>query len=202
MVSRRHVIAGSAGALAAWSAPSVTALGHAAAAQASGPGPEIPVVTDGGILIAPPPDLSAGTPPLDSNTNTFVFVESGCTVLANPITVNRSSPGAFNGNSNEATQIPAGTKICSYFVHGDRLDNAGRLQGKVTFMTNTILGLIYETAEFNATAFLETPGTTYAYGAMEGNDFMTLDLTPGSNMVTWDMRFGGVTDQIRIITAC
>ena len=37
---------------------------------------------------------------------------------------------------------------------------------------------------------------------MEGNDNMTLDLTPNANTVTWDMRFGGVTDQIRIITAC
>lgn len=196
------MIAGSAGALAAWSAPSVTTLGHAAAAQASGPGPEIPIVSNGGILIDPPPDLSPGSLPLDSNTNTFVFVESGCTVLANSITVNRSSAGAFNGNSDQQTQIPAGTKVCSYYVHGDRLDNDGRLQGKATFMTNTILGLIYRSAEFNATSFLETPGTNYDYGPMEGGDFMTLDLTPGSNMVTWNMRFGGVTDQIRIITAC
>lgn len=123
-------------------------------------------------------------------------------MLANPITVNRSSPGLFNGNSNEATVIPAGTKICSYFVHGDRLNNNGRLTGAATFSTNTILGLIYESAQFNATSFLEVPGTNYAYDPAEGGDNMTLDLTPGSNTVTWDFLFGPVTDQIRIITSC
>ncbi len=202
MVSRRHVIAGSVGSLAIWSAPSVTTLGHAAVAQSSNPGPELPFVSDGGILIDPPDDLAIGNPDLDSNTNTFVFLESGCTVLDNPITVDRSTAGVFNGNSNQGTMIPAGTKICSYFVHGDRLDNNGRLTGSATFSTNTILGLIYETGTFNATSFLEAPGTTYAYGPMEGGDTMTLDLTPGANRVTWDMRFGPATDQIRIITAC
>ena len=87
-------------------------------------------------------------------------------------------------------------------MHGDRLDNNGRLTGAVTFSTNTVLGLIYEAGTFNATSFLETPGVNYVYGPMEGNDNMTLDLTPNANTVTWDMRFGGVTDQIRIITAC
>ena len=37
---------------------------------------------------------------------------------------------------------------------------------------------------------------------MEGNDLMTLDLTPGANTLTWTMTFGPVLDQIRVITAC
>ena len=202
MVSRRRMIAASAAGVAVWSAPSVTTLGHAAAAQSSSPGPEIPVVFNGGVLIDPPPDLTPNTAPLNNNSTTSVFIESGCTILTAPITVDRSTAGVFNGNSNQGTQIPAGTKICSYFVHGDRLDNNGRLTGAVTFSTNTVLGLIYEAGTFNATSFLETPGVNYVYGPMEGNDNMTLDLTPNANTVTWDMRFGGVTDQIRIITAC
>lgn len=204
MVSRRQMIASATGAtVAVWATPTVIGLGPVASAQVSGVGPEIPTLTMGALLLdPPPPDLSAGTPPLDSNTNTFLFLESGCTVLANPIMVNRSSPGAFNGNSNEGTVIPAGTKICSYYVHGDRLDNGGRLTGAATFSTNTILGLIYDQPNFNDTDFLAVPGTNYAYGAAEGGDFLTLDLTPGSNTVTWDFGFGPVTDQMRIITAC
>ena len=202
MVSRRHILAASAATAAVWSAPTVVALDRAAAAEASGAGPEIPVVENGGMFIDPPATLAIGTPGLDSDINTFVFLESGCTVLDAPITVDRSTAGVFNGNSNQNAMIPAGTKICSYFVHGDRLNNNGRLTGSAMFSTNTILGLIYETTTFNATSFLEAPGTTYQYGPMEGGDNMTLDLTPGANRVTWDMRFGPASDQIRIITAC
>ena len=201
MATRRHILTGSAGVVAVWATPTIVGFGPIAAAQASGPGPEIPSLTPGAVLAdPPPPDLSIGA--VESNTDTLVFLEAGCVILTAPIIVNRSSPGSFNGNSNENTTVPAGTKICSYFVHGDRLNLPGRLAGGATFSTNPILGLIYETAQFNATSFLEVPGVNYAYGPAEGNDFMTLDLTPGSNTVTWDLRFGGATDQIRIITAC
>jgi len=201
MVTRRHVLTGSAGAVAIWAAPTVVGLGPIAAAQASGPGAEIPTLIPGAVWAdPPPPDLSPGA--VESNTDTPVFLEADGYVLTTSIVVNRSSPGSFSGNSNENTTIPAGTTICSYFVHGDRLDIPGRLDGGLIFSTNTILGLIYETAQFTATDFLEVSGVTYDYGPAEGNDFMTLDLTPGANTVTWDMRFGGVTDQIRIITAC
>lgn len=201
MVGRRQVIAAGAGAAAVWATPTIVGLGPFAAAQASTPGPEIPGLIPGAVWFdPPPPDLSPGA--IESNTDTPVFLEAACVTLTAPIVVNRSSPGIFNGNSNENTTIPAGTKICSYFVHGDRLNPPGTLSGGVVFMTNIILGLIYENAQFNATSFLEVPGVNYSYGPAEGSDDMTLDLTPGSNTVTWNMRFGGVTDQIRIITAC
>lgn len=202
MVSRRQIIAASAASAAVWSAPSVVALDRVAAATPSGCAPEVPTVDSGAMLIAPPPELAPNSSSLDNNTTTFVFIESSCVVLDAPITVDRSTAGVFNGNSNQGATIPAGTKICSYIVHGDRLDNNGRLTGAAMFSINPILGLIYEMATFNATSFLEVPGTNYVYGPMEGSDNMTLDLTPGANRVTWDMRFGGVTDQIRIITAC
>lgn len=73
MVTRRRVLTTTVGATAAiWVAPTVTGLGPTAAAQASGVGPEIPVLNMGALLLdPPPPSLAAGTPPLDSNTNTW-----------------------------------------------------------------------------------------------------------------------------------
>ena len=201
MISRRKLVVSSAAATTVWIAPAVLSSGRIAAAEASGPGPEIPAPGPGTVLLdPPPPDLGIGV--VESNTETFVFLEAGPVVLNAPITVNRASAGAFDGSDNENAAIPAGTRICSYFVHGDRLNIPGRLIGSVQFSVTPILGMIYELAQFNATSFLEVPGTSYAYGAAEGNDFMTLDLTPGANVATWDMRFGGATDQIRIITAC
>ena len=186
-----------------WVAPSVVALDRVAAATPSDDSCEVPTVYNGGIWLDPPPtDLSIGGP-LDSNTNTFVFAETPAPVtLANDLLVDRTTAGSFNGNSNQNATIPAGTTICSYYVHGDRLDNNGNLTGALTFANSTIIGLIYEDTTFNASSFLRVPGTTYVNGPMESNDLMTLDLTPGANTLTWNMRFGPVLDQIRVITSC
>ncbi len=186
-----------------WVAPSVVALDRVAAATPSDDSCEIPTVYNGGVwLDPPPPDLSISGP-LDSNTNTFVFLETPTPVtLANDLTVDRTTAGSFNGNSNQNATIAAGTTICSYFVHGDRLDNNGTLTGAMTFADSTIIGLIYENTTFNASSFLQVPTTTYVNGPMESSDLMTLDLTPGANTLTWTMTFGPVLDQIRVITSC
>lgn len=50
------MIARTAGVTAAlWATPTVTGFGPIAAAQASGVGPEIPVLTMGAMLLDPPP---------------------------------------------------------------------------------------------------------------------------------------------------
>ena len=201
MATRRHLLASSAAVAAtAWVAPSVITLDRVAAAAVSGTA-EIPQLGPGAAWFDPaPPNLAVGA--VESDTETPVFLEVSCFELDAPIVVNRSTAGAFNGNSNQNTVIPAGTRIASYFAHGDKLTIPGRLTGSMTFTSQTILGLIYETAQFNATSFLEIPGTNYVYGGAEGGDNMTLALTPGANTVTWDLNFGPVTDQIRVITTC
>ena len=203
MTSRRQLIASSAAlATTAWVAPSVIALDRIAAASPSD-SCEIPEVFDGAVYLDPPPtDLSIGGP-LDSNDNTWVFMETTMPVtITADLTVDRTTAGNFNGNSNQNATIPAGTTICSYLVHGDRLDNSGQLTGGLRFANSTIIGLIYEDATFNASSFLQAPGTTYVNGPMEGGDLMSLDLTPGANTLTWEMTFGPVLDQIRVITTC
>ena len=199
MVSRRHVLAASAGTAAVWAAPTVVGFGPIAAAQASTPPPTPPFVFGGGYYLTDPPvDLAPGATDLESNTFTFVFLESACYLTTSPITANWSTDGAFDGNDDDGTVIPAGIKVCSWLVHGDRITN-GVLTGAATF-AQPVLGLIYENSEFAATTYLENPATNYEYGPMEGNDTGTFDSS--TNTVTWRMRFGGVTDQIRIITAC
>ena len=128
MSSRRSFLRAGAGvATATWLAPSVLSLDRVAAAAPSSIC-EVPSVADGAVWLDPsPPSTAEGQPVLDSNTNTFVWAEAGPFQLANDLTVNRVSAGTFDGGSNEAATIAAGTWICSYFVHGDRLDDNGFL---------------------------------------------------------------------------
>ncbi len=186
---------------AAWATPSVLALDRVAAASPSEEC-EIPALSNGAVLQDPAPASTAEGGPMDSNTNTFVWYETGPIELTAPLTVNRVTAGNFNGGSNEAVVIPAGTWICSFYAHGDRLDDAGALTGAMTFAKAEIVGLIYRNAELNASSFLEAPGTAYVYGPMETNDTMTMTLTPGAHTISWNMLFGPHLDQIRVITAC
>jgi hypothetical protein len=187
---------------AAWVAPSVLTFDRVAAATGSGTA-ELPTVSNGALLISAPPTIQEGTPTLDSNTNTFVFLETCNVVLTSNLIVNRVTAGSnFGGNSNENATIPIGTEVCSFYVHGDRLDDNGTLTGTMTFGSSTILGLIYRTTQLNNSSFLRAPGTTYFNAPMESSDKMWLDLTTGANSLRWRMRFGGALDGIRVITDC
>lgn len=202
MVNRRQLLSGGV-ALGAttWIAPSVLTLDRVAAATGSCVA-DTPTVSNGAVLISPPANMSEGTLPLDSNTNTYVWLETEAEILDNPLTVNRTTAGSFNGSSNQNATIPAGTEIASYLVHGDRLNDSGTLTGSLTFTNATILGLIYRTSQLNASNFLAAPGTAGTPQAMESNDTMVLNLTAGSNTLSWSMRFGPALDNIRVIISC
>ena len=202
MVQRRRVIAGGAALGAtAWVAPSVLTLDRVGAAVGSCIA-ETPTVGNGAVLIDPPPTIQEGTPGLDSNTNTWVWLEQEAVVLMAPLTVNRVTDGTFNGGSNENATIPTGTQIASYYVHGDRLDDNGNLTGSLNFANASIIGLIYRTAELNASSFLRAPGTTYFNGPSEGGDTMGLSVVPGASDLRWNFRFGPALDGIRVIISC
>lgn len=200
MASRRELLqAGASVAAAAWVAPSVLSLDRVSAAAPSSLC-EVPIMGAGASWSnSPPPSLGEGGP-FDSNSNTFVFAEQGPILLGADLTVNRATAGNFNGSSNPGGVIPAGTWVCSYFVHGDRLDDSGVLTGSMTFANATILGLIYRNPELNTgSTFLERTDVTYVYGPMESNDTMSFD---GGTTLSWSMRFGPHLDQIRVITSC
>lgn len=192
---------GAALATAAWVAPSVVTLDRVAAAVPSG-ACEVPSTSNGAVWLSSAPASLAEGGPLDSQTETYVFLEQGPVTLTSALAVNRTSAGTFGGTSNENASIPSGTTICSYYVQGDRLDDNGILTGAVQFSSHEIIGLIYRTTQMNASNFLRNPGTTYVQGPMEGNDSMTMSLASGANTLSWSMRFGPHLDQIRIITSC
>jgi len=202
MSSRRTLLrSGAALTTAAWVAPSVLTLERAAAATPSG-GCEIPTMSNGGVWLSSPPASLAEGGVLDSPTETYAFLEQGPVTLTADLTANRATAGTFGGNSNENAVIPAGTTICSYYVHGDRLDDNGFLTGTMQFSSHQIVGLIYRSNQMTASNFLRNPATTYDQGPMEGNDSMTMSLATGANTLSWSMRFGPHLDQIRVITSC
>lgn len=199
MISRRNFVATSAVVgTGTWVAPSVVGLDRVAAASSSSLC-EKPALADGAVWLDPAPASTAEGGPMDSNTNTYVWAEQGPVQLTAALAVNRVTAGAFNGSSNESESIAAGTWICSYYIHGDRLDDRGTLTGSLSFASSTIIGLIYRTTQLNASHYLGAPGTTIVTGPMESNDNMKFD---GSTSLYWEMRFGGHLDQIRVITAC
>jgi hypothetical protein len=202
MSSRRALLrSGAALTTAAWVAPTVLTLDRAAAATPSG-GCEIPTMSNGGVWLSTPPGSLAEGGVLDSPNETYAFLEQGPVTLASDLAVNRTTAGTFGGNSNQNAIVAAGTTICSYYVHGDRLDDSGTLTGTMQFSSHQIVGLIYRTGQMNASNFLRNPATTYVQGPMEGNDSMTMSLATGANTLSWSMRFGPHLDQIRVITSC
>lgn len=198
-VRRQFLTGGAVAAASVWVAPSVVRLDRAAAASGSGQC-ETPNVF-GGAQYTTAPTITRPGGPLEDFIS-FVWNEHGPCELTQDLVVNRVTAGSFTGSSNENQVIPQGTCVCSFFVHGDRLDDDGLLTGTMTFGSTTILGLIYRTAELLASDELETPGTSYTYGAMEPGDTMDLDLTPGANSFSWEMLFGTGLDQVRVITSC
>lgn len=199
MPTRRTFLAtGTSLAASAWLAPSVTSLDRVAAASPSSIC-EVPSTFNGAVWLNTPPTSLLEGGPLDSNSNTFVFAESGPVLLTNDLTVNRTTAGDFGGDDDEQATIAAGTWICSYLVHGDRRNDNGTLTGGLLFPTSRIIGLIYRTNELMASAFLQNPNTIYDTGQIEPNETVTFD---GVSALTWTMIFGPHLDQIRVITDC
>ncbi len=158
-------------------------------------------VSAGAQLIDPPQNTREGQV-LDSNSNTFVWAESGPVVLDADLAIDRIAPGEFNGIDTVPGVIPAGTEVCSWYIVGDREDDRGRLSGTVSFGDEDVLGLIFRNANLRASNSLGADGTSYTVGQMEGGDRMTLSNDGGVDTFMVDMAFGPHTDAVRIITNC
>lgn len=156
---------------------------------------------DGAELIDPPASTREGQV-LDSNSNTFVWAESGPVVLDADLTVDRMTPGEFNGTGIVPGLIASGTEVCSWYIIGDREDDRGRLSGAVSFGDEDVLGLIFRSTALRASNTLGAEATSYTVGQMERGDQMTLSSPEGVDTLTVDMAFGPHTDAVRIITNC
>ncbi|MEM9041183.1 MAG: glycoside hydrolase family 44 protein, partial [Actinomycetota bacterium] len=162
------------------------------------PAPTPPLASEGAIVIDAPASATRTAERLDVNDSTFVWFEQGPVTLTDDLSVNRATSGRFDGRDDEPSVIAAGTEVCSWYVFGNRLDDSGRLGGRLDFADTEILGVIHRSAELRASSFLGGSGTQYEVGPMESDDAIRLD----GSTIDWSMRFGGGTDAMRIITGC
>ena len=199
---RRLLLGGSVVGATAWVAPSILSIDRVSAA--TGSLGSLITASQGVTILSPPyPDFTMNN--FEDDTTTYVVPEAECTILPGGIVVNRSTPGIFDGSGpgTEQTTLPAGTAVCSFYVHADR-DSTGNLSGSLTF-TSQIVGVIYKKNEFDdTTPLLGIPGVTYpnpATAFLERDD--TLTFSADRLTLSWSLQINGnFMEAMRILVAC
>lgn len=158
-------------------------------------------VANGAQLIEAPATTAEGGA-LDSSTTSFVWREAQALTLSAPLTINSNRTGTLRGNINDSIQIAAGTTICSYAVHADRIRDSGRLTGSLRIDGETLLGIITATATLRASDYLGAKATEYVYHGLEGNDRLTISSDDSGTAVQWSLGLGAAVDTLRIVTEC
>jgi prepilin-type N-terminal cleavage/methylation domain-containing protein len=153
------------------------------------------------ILIDPPPSVRLGALEGDK---IVAFYEKEDHVLTASLHVDLSKPGIV-GRDLSPRDLPAGTKVCSLFMHIDPPGNGPRYPcGSIT-MNADILGVIWSAGSLNASdPTMGRPETQYGTGTA-GRGFES----DNGGYITSDMRTfvwnkGSVSacmDEVRIITA-
>lgn len=144
-----------------------------------------------------PTDVSEGA--LESDTVTFIFPEQQQVALTADLIVRAWTDGTnMNANDSTSTVIPAGTVVCSWFVHHDPVGH-GNWTPSIDFGDTTMLGQTITRADLQATDALRRDGVTYTYGNLGGGDQRTIEGT----MISLDFADGPAgQDQMRILTSC
>ncbi len=159
--SRRQMIKRSAvGATALWVAPVVTTVGLSPAAAASGGFCPVPNLSpfDGDLNFQYAGELTAGADLTQSNSSPFssddvgfIFNESG------PVTI------PAGGYESQTGLIPAGTIVCSLYLHASPRTRTERYRATVSLPTgSTIVGYDGREANLqNSDPLFAVPGVTY-----------------------------------------
>jgi hypothetical protein len=160
-----------------------------------------------GVELIDAPGSTAEGGPLDSVDTMYMWLEQGPVELAADLGINRVRDGNFRGSSNTRVSIPAGTTVCSWYLHVDHLRDRGRIQAEVRFDGTEILGVIGRRADLRRSDLLAAPGTTYVYHGSEASDRLSLRRSTGadgspSTTMTFNMAGARTTDSIRILTDC
>jgi prepilin-type processing-associated H-X9-DG protein/prepilin-type N-terminal cleavage/methylation domain-containing protein len=144
---------------------------------------------------------------VESNTIARVYKERGHYALPSGITVDRSTPGTYDSNSQTSqTTIPAGTAVDVYYVHFDPVGSqSATIQNASIFFNDVILGIICFSNSLDATdKTLGAPGTAYptgqgARGYESGAEIVTLtDDMMGFTINRFQSTFPG--ENTRILT--
>ena len=149
-----------------------------------------------------PSDLSAGT--LRSATLASIFLEAERVTITAPLTAKVGPIGVeFAGTAGADTVIPAGTVVCSWFVHTDQGDDTTDILMSLNF-AHEILGIAPRSEHLVGSSRFEIPGLSYDYHDMGGTDRFTFTGVRGlDGTIVFNTAVGGAdVDQMRIFTGC
>ncbi len=142
-----------------------------------------------------------------NNNKALLFTEQSNVTLASDLYVEAFLPGTYDNSASAVGRtLAAGRTVTSFMLHADVDENhvPTMMTGSITF-NDTILGVIFGDFDLSD-ALLGAPGTAYETAAGHGLDLEESDgdyFRISNNRTRLDFSFyvGGITDQIRIITA-
>ncbi len=183
--------------------------GMAASTLMWGAGPALALLTGSSGDVQVLNQAPTNVPPnaLTSDTHAFVFTERECATLASNLPVDVVNPsGTYDETTTQAGIVPSGTQVDSYYVHFDKVGDAGTatVSGTLTF-DRPVLGIIFLRPTLNATdAAVGAPGTTYtsndsSFRGYEGPSD-TVHVSEDGRTVTFSATVGAFQDELRIIT--
>ncbi len=150
------------------------------------------------VIDGPSGELARDT--LVSADAQFVWLEQDALTLADDLEVQLVPTTPTDADSLATSTIPAGTVVCSFFLHADAGSADAWAITSVIELNRTILGVISDNDPLTATdAWATNPGQT-SYNGFGNTDTLAL-LSPTS----FSMDAAGSAndfDQLRIITAC
>ncbi len=165
--------------------------------------PPIPVDAGGtAVVILTGTDVPASVElnALESATITYVFEEKQHVALTTDLTV-RAWVDSTNvpGDNPPTTVIPAGTNVCSWFIHHDPPNASDTWDPSIDFGATTVLGLATTRADLEASSELESDLVAYTYAGLEFADRLTI---LGTNLTLDLAAYDNGRDQLRVITSC
>lgn len=159
--------------------------------------PPAPVTGDGFTLVEP-----GGFGGLDNgeteNSTALVFFERGPVTLSTGLWVEEYPLDQWlPADDHNALFLPAGTSLCSWFVHFDAIGNTGSVDVELVF-DSPVIGIAPRASDLWNTAAFEHPAV--AYGPYDGLG-NTDAFRQGAFSVELDLATSS-RDQIRVLTAC
>jgi hypothetical protein len=180
--TRRKFLAQSAAASGiVWAAPVLSTITSPAGAASLA----VAIVTEGAIVMIPPPPLVPAVPP--SNTVIYGWPEECLTLPSNLAVDSDGRDGLYKGNSPVGPYtIATGTFVCSYFFRFDSASGGNSTaEGTVRVPAGSLAGLAFHTSTLTSTGVvLGASGTTYgAYDGLTPNDQVIVTTTGGETVI-------------------
>jgi hypothetical protein len=193
--TRRKFLAQSAAASGiVWAAPVLSTITSPAGAASLA----VAIVTEGAIVMIPPPPLVPAVPP--SNTVIYGWPEECLTLPTHLVVDADGRNGTHKGNSPVGLyNIPGGTFVCSYFFRFDSASGgSSTAEGTIRVPAGSLAGLAFHASTLTSTgAVLGASGTIYGtYDGFAPNDQVTVTTTGGETVIHIRMMANAKQDDI------